>query len=95
MAPGLLELVTKQVGGSADDLIGNFKVAKSVFRALLEYWLIALPLAGAEKVVPNEIVKLEAKMVKMAFQPVIDAFNGSDKAEIADTILVRNKKKKT
>lgn len=63
------------------------KVAKSVFRACLEYWLVALPAAGAEKVVGADTVKTEAKMVKLAFQPVLDAFNGSDKAEVGETIL--------
>lgn len=86
MAPALIEMIQKHVGG-ADETIGNFKVAKSVFRACLEYWLVALPGAGADKIVSEDVVKMEAKMVKMAFQPVIDSFNGSDKSEIADTIL--------
>ncbi len=58
MGPALIELIQKHVGGGADELVGNFKVAKSVFRACLEYWLVALPLAGAEKVVPDEVVKV-------------------------------------
>lgn len=69
------------------ELFGDFKVAKSAFKAFLEYWLRLIPVAGVEKVMPSDMVKKEAKMIKDIGVPLLKFFTGSDTGEVGDIIL--------
>jgi hypothetical protein len=74
-------------GVCGKELYGDFKVAKSAFRAFMEYWLRVVPAAGVEKVMQPDSVKKEAKMIKEVGTPLLKLFTGSDTGEVGDIIL--------